>query len=271
MNDFDLFEDVELAEDFAEFDDDFDDPDESYAFEGVGFAEIDDDDLDDEPDEAEGSAELLLPFVGGAVASRLFRRKSPRKFSMKRGSTAVRGVKHATLNTPAGSARLRLPTSVVPRSEFLRVQAQDRRLINRNTKLVNTTQKDLGRVRSRVRALAAAQQRQLAGLRKAHKADIDKLRGEQRSREMTNLLMTMMMQNRLQDRVDSHTHPAWAHTHGANGDDVATDAGNIPQPGDAGDSNQAMMFLPLLMGQQTDGDDGNMMMMMMMMAFQNQS
>ncbi|MEW8492460.1 MAG: hypothetical protein AB2604_01540 [Candidatus Thiodiazotropha taylori] len=275
-----------LAEDFgleAEFDDD---DDESW--EEADISEFDDDDdeaynlgeYDDDNDESEDAedAEFIGSLVGALAGpaikgiSSLFRgrrRRRTRTYRRMPQITAKRGVRTAILRTPRGTARLRLPTSVVSKTEFhnavRRLQAAD----NRNTSRINRTQKDLTRTdRKSSRALTTAMSNrlQISRLSKRTRSAIAKMKTEAASQATMNMIIGLMQQQQLRDRIDDHTHGAHDHDFDAATDTVASGVVGAPTAVDD-DDNSMMMLLPLMLGQQ-GGDDNNMMTMMMMFAFQ---
>ena len=287
----------ELEDVFSEFDDDDEGMTEDFFDDDESFAEFDDDDesfaeFDDDDEALEGEdAEFIGSLLGGAAIrgiGSLFRRNKGSAKKYRRGVrlSAGRPVTRATLQTPRGTARLRLPTAVVARSDYLKAIGSLRAGIKRNTGLINNTQKHMHGVRkaaNRAGRLAAANRkglssldrstkRSLGRLSRKHKADLEKLKQEQSSQGMMNMLMGMMQQQQLSDRIDDHTHTETGHTHGIAASATATASSIVntaPPPASGGDNN-ALFMLPLLMGQQGGSSDNNMMpMMMMMMAMQS--
>ena len=246
----DDFDDDESYE-VAEFDDD--DDDEAYA-------EFDDDD-DDEADEAEflgalapvlgAVASPLIRGIGGAVSS-IFRPRGKRVFRRYGGTPIGRGVRGATLSTPRGTARLRLPTSVVPMAQFRttvrRLESRDNSLTNR----LNRTQKDLSSPEKKAaQALTVATTNTTRFRRhsKRTRRRLAKLKKDADSKSTMNLIMSMMQQQNIESRLRDHTHVG------------STAAAEFAE---GTSQNQALMFLPLVMSGDSGGDD-NMMMMLVMM------
>jgi hypothetical protein len=281
VEDFDLGEDDDFddesweTEDSAEFDDDDD--------EDVALGEFDDDDDESEDFEDAEDAEFLgalaAPLIGAVAGpaikgiSSLFRGRKKRRTRRYRRMPSIRarrGVRTAILRTPRGSARLRLPTSVVSKSEFHGVVKRLQSADNRNTSRINRTQRDLTRTdRKAGRALSTAlgNRLQIGRLSTSTKRTIARMKKEQASQATMNMMIGLMQQQQLRDRVDNHTHGAHTHDFDAVANTVADAAVGVPTAGD--DDNNAMMLLPLMMSQQGGGDNSMMTMMMMMFAFQN--
>ena len=191
--------------------------------------------------------------------------------------TATSGVSSATINTPAGAATIALPSAVVRQDEYRATVQRLQESINRNTSRLNVVGDDVTKLRREFTTIETDTRNHVAKLRtdtrnslvKAQKytsAALAKFRKDQSQQQMTNLMMTMMMQRQVQDRFESHTH--------AIGDDPSapgTDIALAPREGEGGDSS-ALMLLPMMMmqGDSGGGDSNNMMMMVMMMVMMNQ-
>jgi len=178
--------------------------------------------------------------------------------------------------TPGGTATFRLPENVVTKAEFdSKVQALQNS-VNAVTARANTLASDITSVRGQVNTVSTAvtsatQQvtklrtdtgRQLGQIRRTHKASINKLRKDQSSQAMNNMLITMMMQQQVQGQIEGHQHTIARAAITGNADPVSTST----PTGGGGGGNTALMFLPMMMmGQDGGGGDNNMMMMVMMM------
>jgi hypothetical protein len=223
----------------------------------------DDEAIDDEAydDESEFLGQLLggpAAAIGNVLGGLFGGRPSPPRPPLPQIAvpTPGGGVSTATLNTPQGSATLRLPEPVVTKQEF---EAGIKRLeegINRDRARVNTVAGDLDTLRTRVTAVVADTQRDITKLRttvrrstRAHRAAIARIRRDQSQQQMIGLVMTMMMQRSAREALEDHTHTG------------STAAAVVPDSGD-----NTMMFLPLMMMGGGGGDSMSMMMPMMIMA-----
>ena len=176
------------------------------------------------------------------------------------------GVSSAVLQTPAGQASVRLPAPVVTLQQFNDTIRPLREGLNRDTARLNALQKDLETLRTRVGTVVTETTAELGRLRASttrleqqHRRAFSRIRREQRSQSTTSMMMAVMMQRQLQERLDDHVHRL-----------DASDATKVSlAPTARSDKDNSMMFmLPMMMGQ-GDGersDDSMMPMMMMMMA-----
>lgn len=190
-----------------------------------------------------GPAQVIGSALGGLLNSRPAPKPPLGQVSV--GSPG-RGVSTATLTTPAGNATLRLPEPVVTRQEF---DANIKKLqdgINRDAARVNTLSKELDTLRTRVTAVVADTQKDIAKLRaEAAKTRVSlrrqfaKLKADQQQQQMMSLVMTMMMQRSAQDALAEHTHST---TTGLTG---FTDTAIVKT--DDEKNNMGMMMLPLAM------------------------
>ncbi len=205
----------------------------------AGMEAVDD---EDEPDDEDGES-LEAEFLPWLLRRRRYRYRSrrPRHFRAFRSAPGHgRGVRGAVVVTPRGRARVRLPREVVPmslyRKDMKRLTERDNRLVAR----LNRTQRDLAQTdRKAVRALARATQ---AG------SAVKKLRKEQKSAAAMNLMVSLMQMQRLQSRLESHTHP-----------------GPDKPPANSEQGNDSfLLFLPLLLTE-NGGDDNLLPLMMLMM------
>ena len=243
-------------------------------FEALDDEAIDDEAIDDEAldDEAEFLPGLggILPGIAsgiGNLVGGIFGGGAPRPpLPSVSIPTQGGGVSSAVLQTPQGSATLRLPETVVTKDEFRQTTERLEGAINRNTARLNTTQKDIENLGTRIGAVVSDTRRDLARARAAERkhyrqqrAAFARLRREQQSQNTTNLMMTVLMQQQVQSQIASHTHPITA---------GATNTG----PANVTGGNNALLFLPLMMmggGEGSSGDSNMMLMMVMMMAFAN--
>jgi hypothetical protein len=250
--------------------------DESFDESFDEMAEADDESYDEMAEFLPG---LPIPGLGsvlGGVASgigNLLGAGAPRRAPLPsvRLPTPSSGVTNATLNTPAGSATLALPSPLVRQDEFRATTQRLQEGINRNTSRLNTVAGDLSKLRTdfirietdtrnQVAKLRTDTRKALVRARKQQAATLARLRREQSSQQMMSMMMAMLTQRQIQDQLEAHTHPPA----------VAPATGAGPSTNiDTGD-NSMLMLLPLMMMQDSGGSssDNNMMMpMMMMMAF----
>lgn len=176
------------------------------------------------------------------------------------------GVGTATLSTPAGAATLRLPTPVATQAEFREKITKLEGAINEANGRINSLQNDVRKVGADLNNVATNTTRQIVKVQadtkkilgkviKEQKVSQAKLRKDMSSQATTNLMISMMMQKRLQDNIDEHTHSVTA------GQTVTGASAKSETEKD----NSMLMMLPLMMG---DGmGDNSMMMMAMMFAF----
>ena len=233
---------TELAGVAEDFDIDYDD--EELSSDGSEYFDDDDDDDDDDDgfDEAEFLPRFLDPLGISKGISNLIRPKPRRKIRHRR--VPGRGVGGATIMTPRGQARLRLPSRVPTLSQFRKLESS----VRKNAGGVNRLGKDL--VRTQVQAKVA--------LGKVSRAIKDLKKGDGSSGLM-NMMLSMMQNQALRGDINSHHH----------GDDTVPEGGTPPASAIKGKDNSMMMLLPMMMGQGSDGkDDNSMMMLMMMMAMQ---
>jgi len=178
------------------------------------------------------------------------------------------GVSTATLNTPQGSATLRLPEPVVTRVDFDAQLNTLREAINGDSARINSVSKDLETLRARVATVVSDSQRDVGKLRtelsrqrRATRASLARMRRDQSQQNMMNMVVTMMMTTNQQNAFNEHVH-----TSAAVGQDTSTPSG--------GQESSSSMMLPLvmMMGSQSNGSSGdnsmNMMLPMMLLAMQ---
>ena len=288
------FRDEELApEDNLEFNDDeaLDVADLEDLSEGVEYDDDGDDDLevadeydddDDDDDELDDGDDEFLGALAGVAAPALIgglagpavrgigrllggRSRRKRRFRYYNPIRVGGGVRGATVRTPRGVARLKLPTSVVPMSTYRRDIARLNSRDNSLTRRINQTQSDLAKTEKKSsQALSLAGQntarigrvekkhgRSIRRMRRYQKVQIAKLKKEQSEQNTMNMLLSMMQVQGLETALRSHTHSA-----------VGAAPVGISQ------SNSAMMLLPLMMSD--GGGDNDMMMIMLMMQMMNQ-
>ncbi|SDJ51554.1 hypothetical protein [Microbulbifer yueqingensis] len=247
-------------------DDEIEDVYDDESIDGESYAE------DDYDDEAEFLHMLLPPLIGkamGGAAKSIGRAISPRRFGGRkfRPYRPIRvsgGVRGGTVRTPRGSARVRLPASVVPMATFKRATSAINGRINSLNHRVNRTQQDLknaDKKATQAATLAATNSQAISKLTKTTRSQlrrwsqlqnrrISQLKKEQESQSTTNMLMNMMQYNNMQSQLANHTHDS------------------VGAPANVEEQNNMMMFLPLMMQDGKD-DDGMMMAMMFMMMNQN--
>ncbi|MFC5268932.1 hypothetical protein ACFPJ1_43065 [Kribbella qitaiheensis] len=176
------------------------------------------------------------------------------------------GVGTATLTTPQGNAVLRLPSDVVSTMDFQRVTADLQDGINRTTARLNTVDRDTSAANTRITAVAAEigqASRDVATLRRTQQENTSRLRREISSQQTMSIVMSMMMQKGLSDRVTALEQNAPRLAAGT------TQASTTPQ---ANAGSSMMLPMVLMMSQDSadgrDGESSNLpMMMAMMMAF----
>ncbi len=241
---------------------------------------IDDEAYDDEAFDDEGTDdEGVLDIVGGLlnpaaaignVLGGLLGGGPPRPpLRQVPAVQAGGGVSTATLNTPQGSATLRLPEPVVTRVDFDAQLNTLREAVNGDSARINSVSKDLETLRTRVATVVSDSQRDVGKLRtelsrqrRATRASLARMRRDQSQQNMMNMVVTMMMTTNQQNAFNEHVH-----TSAASGQDTSTPTG-------AGADSSSSMMLPLvmMMGSQSDGSSGdssmNMMLPMMLIAMQ---
>ena len=121
----------------------------------------------------------------------------------KKISVPGAGLVSATLNTPKGPARLSLPAAVATQTQFRQLESA----VNAQTHRLNAVQAELAKMRREL----LARRREQAGL------------------GSTSMLMPLLLQKKLRDDLDGHTHNT---------------AGSAVMPTTSGSSLSAM--LPLL-------------------------
>jgi hypothetical protein len=245
------------------------------------YESYDESDDESEWDEAEFIGPLLgsLPIIGPALGG-LFGGSARPPLPPRPAVPSGPGVSSAVLNTPRGTATIRMPEPLVTKVEFQRHVAEERASANRVTTRLNTIQRDQQALTTRVGALATDTKRNfgrvradLKRVRRENAAAVAKMKKDAQSQATTGMLISMMTQRQIQTSIDTHTHPVAAHAHEyaaittGTGDteDAATTAGQVTTPST---TNNALLILPLLL---MSGDGGlggdNMMPLVMMMAF----
>lgn len=175
------------------------------------------------------------------------------------------GVNSATVQTPRGQAQVQLQTPMVHKDEFNAAVARLQSAINADSARINTLQKDLQTLGTRVGTVVGEtqaaitksrteQQAELRKLRLQTQVALRKVRADQQQQQMMNLVMGMMQQQQLSNRFDEHTHTVSGTTTG-----VPRDTG-----GDDSSSMLPLMFMmmPSSSGGSGGGDNGMMMMML---------
>lgn len=226
-----------------------------------------DEDVDGEaePDEAEGIFDFLNPLA--PIIQPLTQLFNPptRPNAPTVQVPPASGVNNAVVNTPRGQAQIQLPTSLVSKDEFNTAVARLQSTINGDSARINTLQRDLQNLGTRVgsvvgetqQAIAknrAESQREIRRLRRDARASLRRLRADQQQQQTMSLVMSMMMEQQVIGRLDEHTHPVSAN---------ATATGPAT---DTGQDDSFLMMLPLMMMQPSGGSGGtdNSMMFLMM-------
>ena len=175
----------------------------------------------------------------------------------------AQGVDNATVQTPRGQAQVQLQTPLVRKDEFNAAVGRLQAAINADSAHINTLQKDLTTLGTRVGTIVGETQAAIAKqrteqqtatrkLRLETQAAVRKVRADQQQQQMMNMVMSLMMQQQLTTRFEVHTHtgPEGAVT-------------SVPSNAVSDDSSS---LLPLMfMTMPSDGGSDNSMSMMMMM------
>src|SRR5262245_2823627 len=184
------------------------------------------------------------------------------------------GVSTANLQTPAGSAVLRLSEPVPNLEQFRANNQKVEGAINGIIARLNSTQNDIAGVNQQIAAVGGDLSRQISKLRKDTRRSLDlskrqqratliRLRRDQSSAQTNSMLISILLQQQLQKRIDDHTHALPDHTHAAPSAADPTKTGGVTTPttipapaADSSSSNNALLFLPLLMmGSNQDSGD----------------
>jgi hypothetical protein len=177
----------------------------------------------------------------------------------------AQGVNNATVQTPRGQAQIQLQTPLVHRDEFNAAVGRLRAAINADSTHINTLQKDLTTLGTRVGTIVGETQAAIAKqrteqqtatrkLRLETQAAVRKVRADQQQQQMMNMVMSLMMQQQLTARFEVHTHLS----------EVGNPTG-VPSNA-ASDDSSSSLLLPLMfmtMPQSDGGSDNSMSMMMM--------
>lgn len=210
-----------------------------------------------------GPLKFLDPIGAGiqAVGNAL---KPPARPAAPRVSVApAQGVNNAMVQTPRGQAQVQLQTPMVHKDEFNAAVARLQAAINADSARINTLQKDLQTLGTRVgtvvgetqAAIAKSRTEQQAATRKLRmetQAALRKLKADQQQQQMMSMMMSLIMQQQLSSRFEEHTHPVTGTTTGA--------------PNDADGDDNSFLPLAFMMMPQDGGGQNSMMMPMMMMA-----
>jgi hypothetical protein len=248
------------------------------------------DDLPESYDD-DDSGEAFLPFLGVQNRNRGRGYTSPqivnpgyRPYNPPPNVSMTSGVQTAQLQTPNGSATLRLPQEVAVRAEVEKTLNVVQEAIKKSAEI---HQRDIGTLRKDMAELNTAHLNNVKTLRDETAQGLLKskqwvnrrlrqLSRQQKSKEMNNLMITMLMQKQVQDKIDDHIDESTT-AHNAQGSALTTSSSK---------DNSLLFLLPMMMmGQSGDGygddsndserggfrddDNGNMMMMMMMMLAMN--
>ena len=167
-----------------------------------------------------------------------------------------RGVQTARLETPRGSATLRLPEQVVTQQAFKEATEKLEKAINALSGEVATNKNNISvlqRGQTGIRADVAKTNAAVKGL----KDDFTKFRKQQSSNSTMSLLTTLMLQQDAERRLQAHHHLT----------DGSVDPRSLPAQNNM---LPLLLMLPMMSGEgagATTGDESssNMMMMMVLM------
>jgi hypothetical protein len=176
--------------------------------------------------------------------------------------TTGSGVLQGQLNTPAGSATIALPSAVVKQEEFRAIVDRLETSLNQITSRINSVNGDVGTLRNNFTKVETDTRTQLTNLSTYTRKALAKAKKDQSSQQMTNLMMTLMMQQQSQSQFNEHTHVLDA--------DLPEVATEKPTGTTTGNNNMMFMILPMLMTGDSNSSD-NMMLPMMMMMMSNQN
>lgn len=206
-------------------------------------------------DSAEFLGTLLNPI--GAITQgigSLFgngQRPAPRRPNVQQYPTRPPAPGAAGIFAPAITGPQQFATAAQLSALTARVASQQQAIdtINKRAEVVNnrvnTTEKKLAAEVNRINTIETVQARNLQNQQR----QIRKLRSDMQRSQQTAMIMSLMMQQGVQDTIEDHTHAA---------------VGGAAVTG--GDDNMGMMLLPMMMMQDGGGgSDNNMMMMLMMM------
>jgi len=184
--------------------------------------------------------------------------------------TPAQGVSNATVQTPRGQAQVQLQTPVVHKDEFNAAVARLQATINADSARINTLQKDLQTLGTRVGTVVGEtqaviakqrteQQTALRRVRLETQAALRKVRADQQQQQMMSMVTSLMMQQQLSNRFEEHTHSALAPV------PTGGTATSLPSNADS-DDNSLLPLMFMMMPQSGGGGDNSMSMMMMAMA-----
>lgn len=221
------------------------------------FVESYDDDATEEwenydDDSAEFLSTLLNPIgaitqgIGGLFGNG--QRPAPRRPNVQQYPTRPPSSSSPFLPTAGAGAQFATAAQLNALTARVTSQQQAINTINKRAEVinnrVNTTEKKLATEVNRINAIETVQARNL----QAQQRQLRKLRSDVQRSQQTAMIMSLMMQQGVQDTIEDHTH--------APGGATVT----------GGDDNMGMMLLPMMMMQDGGGgSDNNMMMMLMMM------
>ena len=234
---------------------------------------IDDEGYDDEGYDDEGyDDEGVMDVIGGILnpaaaignlVGGLFGGGAPRPPLRQVTAPPVGGgVSTATLNTPQGSATLRLPETVVTRSDFDTGIRTLQDAVNADSARINSVSKDLETLRTRVASVVSDSQRdlgklrtELRGQRRANRAAFARMRRDQSQQNMMNMVVMMMMNTTQQNTFNDHVHTS----------EAAGSPTSAPTGAGSSSSSSAMMLpLVMMMGSGSDGNSSDSSMNMML-------
>jgi len=214
----------------------------------------------DEEDVATTAEFKPLGAVSSAIGGLLGgggRRRPVQQASDHRHMLSAPGVRDARLETPRGSANLRLPEEVVSKRVFDQTTAGLQAGITGVTARINSLeQKDLPELKKELGALLASTRQAIADEMKARKKAMARQARAQQSAQTTTLMMNLLFQQQLQRKLESHFHTAV---------NLVPDGSQSTATPLSSDDNKALIFLPMMMmgdgmgggGSDKEGDSGD--------------
>jgi hypothetical protein len=214
---------------------------------------------DEWDDEAVGTTGEFLGGILGGVSSSIggLLGGGPKRQPVRpdpRTTFPAPGVRDARLETPRGTANLRLPEEVVSKRAFDEATQNLQDGVGKVTLRVNSLeQKDLPELKKELGTVLANTRQAIADEKKARQKAIIRQAKAMQSTQSTNLIMSLLFQQQLQRKLESHTHPG--------NDQVPTGSTAEPAPLSGGDNN-ALLFMMMAGGGMGGGgssyrEDGN--------------
>jgi hypothetical protein len=118
------------------------------------------------------------------------------------------GIKTANLNTPKGRAEIQMTEAVATHEQFKQTTQQTQLAIARTARRINDIEGDVQVLGQRVDAVETGTRTGLMKLSREHKTAVARIRKEQKSKEMMNLMLFFLTQQDVQKQLASHTHAA---------------------------------------------------------------